>query len=210
MGKKILSLFIAFTILFTGCSTRTITPISNGNIEIRTFLTDKDENFYMFVGDKYSYIFNDKKSIQELKELISLARTSGDWKLTNKPKIYLEKDFVSKVNMTFVVNAKKEQVSKLQSLGFEVDKNNSNLFYKNIELIGKYGRTDNEIKEKFQNNYLSHPIMFEEIVFLPDNIDYKDEPSALELVGMIIFAPVTIVVGTLVVAGSILLYGFRK
>lgn len=195
MLQKMLSIFIAFSILFTGCSHKKIVHTKQ-DVQIRTFLTDKDENFYMFVGDKYSYIFEDKKTISELKELIELARSLGEWKLGNKPKIYLEKNLVAKINMTFLVKAQVNHIDKLKSMGFEVSTENPSFYFKDVKLLGKFGHTDKEIKEKFQENYLSHPMLFEQIK--SSKVKDSDVPSALEVVGIIVMAPIA-VAGTFIV-----------
>jgi len=202
MLKKTLSLFIAFAVLFSGCSNKTVYP--KQDVRIYTFLTDKDESFYMFVSDKYSYIFEDKETISELKELIKLARSSGEWKLGNKPKIYLEKDLVVKIYMTFLVKGELNQLNNLRNMGFEVSKGNSSFYFKDIQLIGKYGKTDIEIKEKFQQNYLSHSIVFEEINLA--KIEKKEIPRALEIIGTIVLAPVA-VVGLFIVFPAAMIFG---
>ena len=198
MRRKLLSLFIAFSVLFTGCSSKNIHPISK-NVEIHTFLTDKDENFYLFVGDKYSYVFSEKETLRELKEIVTLARSSsGKWTLTNQPKIYLDKDFVAKVNMTFLFRAEENQFEKLESLGFKAGKKYPNFYYKDIELLGKYGQTDKEIKEEFKQNNLSHTISFEEISLV--ETEEKEVPMVLKIVGGIIGAPFAVV-------GFVVFYG---
>ena len=202
MLKKILSLFIAFAVLFSGCSNKIVYP--KQDVRIYTFLTDENESFYMFVSDKYSYIFEDKEMVSELKEVIKLARSSGEWRLGNKPKIYLEKDLTVKIYMTFFLKAQVNQIDKLKSMGFKISTENSSFYFKDMKLVGKFGHTDKEIKEKFQKNYLSHPILFEQIK--SSKIKDSDIPSALEIVGTILMAPVAVVGMLLFIAVSLVGY----
>ena len=202
MLKKTLSLFITFAVLFSGCSNKTVYP--KKDVQIRTFLTDKDQSFYMFVSDKYSYIFEDKETVSELKEVIKLARSSGEWRLGNKPKIYLEKDLTVKIDMTFFLKAHVDQIDKLKRMGFKKSTENSSFYFKDMKLVGKFGHTDKEIKEKFQKNYLSHPMLFEQIQ--SSRIKDSDIPSALEVVGSILMAPVAVVGMLLFIAVSLVGY----
>jgi len=202
MLKKILSLFIAFAVLFSGCSNKIVYP--KQDVRIYTFLTDENESFYMFVSDKYSYIFEDKEMVSELKEVIKLARSSGEWRLGNKPKIYLEKDLTVKIYMTFFLKAQVNQIDKLKSMGFKKSTENSSFYFKDMKLAGKFGHTGKEIKEKFQKNYLSHPILFEQIK--SSKIKDSDIPSALEIVGTILMAPVAVVGMLLFIAVSLVGY----
>jgi hypothetical protein len=199
MLKKILSLFIAFAVLFSGCSNKRVYP--KKDVQIYTFLTDKDESFYIFVSDKYSYIFEDKETVSELKEVIKLARSSGAWRLGDKPKIYLEKDLTAKIYMTLFIKAQVNQIDKLKSMGFKKSTKNSSFYFKDMKLIGKFGHTNSEIKEKFQKNYLSHPMLFEQIQ--SSEINDSNIPSALEVVGGILMAPVAVVGMLLFIAVSL-------
>jgi len=160
------------TLFFTGCIE---TKHEKDDLKVRTFLTNKDKSFYLFLSEKYSFVFHKKHSVDNINKMFkiynelkyieiepSLIRLGEDPHgildhLTKKDKDRAD------LHITFYADSKKVNINKLKKYNFRkvIRRGRWQGYYtKSFFLYGKYTLTDKELLTKYRKNFLKKPLKF--------------------------------------------------
>ena len=193
-------LLTLIVLLFVGCSK---TVQEKGDIKTRVFLSDKKRSFYVFLSEKYSFVFTQKESVDNLNQMfkiynhikwlemragiISMGSTSSK-----------EKDRAA-LSLTFYAHPQKNGLKKLKKYGFtpSVSRKTEGYYKKDFYLKGKYTLTDKELLSKYQSYFLKNPLKFRYINYNNGKTDFAPKKTSEAIYG----AGATAVVLPLSVAG---------
>ncbi len=167
----IIKYIFIISIFFSGCSS---TFHERGVENIQTFVSDKNRNFYLFIGKKYSFIFSNKKSIENINKIFEIHNNIKNIKISstkisiadpNNPTLSknLNKREYATTFISLKVIPNKNNIALLKRYNFKkdtFDKSNKGYYEKTFFMYGKYLLTDDKLRDRFKNISLSKPIKF--------------------------------------------------
>ena len=159
--KNIQIILLLIALLFTGCVTKTKIYKKKAD-EVNLILTTKSHDKYLFLGQKYQYLFEDFIEVNKLKELMQYAYGAESYKV--KKKIYIDayKNGMIHFYVTLRITPKDNQLLSIVKLGFKQNakgsKGNNGEWSKTYELQGKISLIDfmlvkNYAQKRLENTY---------------------------------------------------------
>lgn len=169
--KQFFYLMIA-VVLLSGCVKANK---EKGHLDVRAFLTDKDRSFYIFLSEKYSFVFTRKDSVDNINDMLNIySKVKGievypsrilmgdpddSMFFGNRTK---EKREYAKTHITFYITPNKSNIQQLKKYGFRKSNYTSkkHQYQKSFFLYGKYTLTDDGLMERYQKGFLKKPLKF--------------------------------------------------
>ena len=162
---------IIVTLFLGGCVN---TTYESGDLKVRTFLTDHDRSYYVFLSEKYSFVFSDKKSVDKITEMIKIYSILNQIEIDTgvtpmgNPSKSLFKNLTDRdkylvtPHITFFADPSKNSIKKLEKYGFykSTFKWKKGYYQRSFFLRGTFTNTDPNLATKYQKNFLKKPLKF--------------------------------------------------
>ena len=168
--KNLKKLLLLIALLFVGCSTKTNVYQKNPIDKVDVLLTTKSYDKYLFLGQKYQYLFEESTEVNKLKELMRQLSKAESYRLEKIIDIDVHENGKMKFYITLNIAPKDEQLSSLKKLGFKqsvkATKHDNGKWSKSYTLEGKIALKDLTLEniyaqKKLKNIYTVH-ITFKE------------------------------------------------
>ena len=190
--KILLTLLVM--VLLTGCASKTkIYKQATDNVNL--VLTTKSHDKYLFLGNKYQYLFTDTLETNKLHEIMKLAYNANSYEIGQNIKIEAFSDSTIKFHIVFDIEPRDEQLLSIVRLGFKQningDNNNNGKWRKYFELKGGMTLKDKSFVNKYtqnklQNSYTTH-ITFRDDFQVKESISLpKPNPVLLTLFWLVV------------------------